>query len=229
MDSPWDDAGGPPPPPPPPAPRWNPPFISWLLLGGSVALTLATLALPGLTPLTWLQGELVERGEWYRILSTVFIHGGLIHLFFNMSAVYTLGQQLERAVGHGRMAWVSTVSALGSGAFVLLFGYFQPTVGASGVLCGYLGAMLPIATRAGRRWLLTTVVQIAIISLLPFVSWQGHLGGFLFGLAAGALLRLPRGMFLPLALALLAGSGAFTAWSVDQGGRFTPARLAPGP
>ena len=112
---------------------------------------------------------------------------------------------------------------------MLLFGYFQPTVGASGVLCGYLGAMLPIATRAGRRWLLTTVVQIAIISLLPFVSWQGHLGGFLFGLGAGALLRLPRGLFLPLALALLAGSGAFTAWSVDQGGRFTPARLAPGP
>jgi membrane associated rhomboid family serine protease len=186
-----------------------------------VLATLASLQQPELLSDTALYGPSVEAGQWYRLVSTVFMHGNLLHLFMNMSAVYTLGVQLERAVGSLRLLYVSAASALGAGAFVLLFGFGMPTVGASGVLCGYLGAMLPIATRAGRRWIWTTVLQIAVISLLPMVSWQGHLGGFAFGIAAGLLLKLPRGLFLPLSVALLSGAAAVTAWSAQQEGRFS--------
>ena len=220
MDAPWDERG-PPPPAPPSEPLRSRPVVSWLLIGGSVLATLASGGRPGLVADTALYGPSVEAGEWYRLLSTVFMHGNLLHLFMNMSAVYTLGIQLERAVGSLRVLYVSAASALGAAAFVLLFGYGLPTVGASGVLCGYLGAMLPIATRAGRRWIWTTVLQVAFISLLPMVSWQGHLGGFAFGFVAGLLLRLPRPLLLPLSLALLSGAAAVTAWSAGQEGRFS--------
>jgi len=221
MDAPWDEAGAPPPSPRSPLPGLRWPLVSWTLLGGSVLATLASMQQPELVQRTALYGPSVEAGQWYRLLSTVFMHGNLLHLFMNMSAVYTLGIQLERAVGSLRTLYVSSASALGAGAFVLLFGYGLPTVGASGVLCGFLGAMLPIATRAGRRWIWTTVLQIALVSLLPMVSWQGHLGGFAFGFVAGLLLRLPRQLFLPLSVALLSGVAAVTVWSSGQQGRFS--------
>ncbi|HME92257.1 MAG TPA: rhomboid family intramembrane serine protease, partial [Myxococcaceae bacterium] len=111
------------------------------------------------------------------------------HIFFNMSAVYTLGAALERGLGTWRFALVSLATCLGSAAFALFFSFRVPTVGASGMILGWAGAMLPISTRAGRQNLLIWLVQVAVISLLPGVSWQGHLGGFLFGLPCGIALR----------------------------------------
>lgn len=163
-------------------------------------------------------GPYVTQGEWWRVLTTAVLHGGLLHLGMNMMATYDLGGQLERAVGIWRIAIVTAVTALGSGAFVLLFSYDQATVGASGIICGFVGAMLPIATQHGRRILTSLVIQIAIISLLPFVSWQGHLGGFLFGLLCGAGLK-----FLPRRFAFVgAGLIAFAGFAVLVGLQLGP-------
>lgn len=131
----------------------------------------------------------VALGQWWRVLTCIPVHGNAIHLLFNMSVVWTLGVSLEQAIGSWRFAVISCVTALGSSTFVMLLAPEVATVGASGMILGYAGAMLPIATIEGRRSLLTWLVQIAIISLLPFVSWQGHLGGFVFGLPCGLLLR----------------------------------------
>lgn len=136
-----------------------------------------------------LYGPLVRSGEWWRLLSYALEHGGPLHIFFNMSAVYTLGAALERGLGTWRFALVSLATCLGSAAFALFFSFGVPTVGASGMILGWAGAMLPISTRAGRQNLLIWLVQVAVISLLPGVSWQGHLGGFLFGLPCGIALR----------------------------------------
>jgi membrane associated rhomboid family serine protease len=160
-----------------------------------------------------LYGPFVQAGQYWRLLGFAFEHGGALHLFFNMSAVWTLGMPLERKLGSVPFLMLSLVTCVGSGAFVLLFNFDAPTVGASGMILGWAGAMIPIVTRQGQRELGIWLVQVAVISLLPGVSWAGHLGGFLFGLPCGLALRLGRAVYVraaPLLLAI-ASAAAFIA------------------
>lgn len=166
----------------------------------------------------------VAQGEWYRLLTAIPTHAGFIHVFFNMTVVWTLGVTLERVVGSWRFAVISLVTALGSSTLVMWLAPDVPTVGASGMILGYAGAMLPISTREGRSALMTWLIQILIISALPGVSWQGHLGGFLFGLPCGVLLRdrakyfglgtplLIGGSVLACALATFWRAGGLSSW-----------------
>jgi membrane associated rhomboid family serine protease len=168
-----------------------------------------------------LYGPLVQRGEYWRILSCAFEHGGALHLLFNMSVVYTLGFMLERAIGSWRFLGLSLVTCLGSSAFALFFNFEVPTVGASGMILGWAGAMVPISTRQGRQELVTWLVQVVIISLLPGVSWAGHLGGFLFGLPCGIALRLGTRVYsraLPLILFIAAVVASYAAHPERRGG-----------
>jgi len=180
--------------PPPVAPAGRqalPPFCT-ALIATCVAVFVAQLL--GLQIFAWqhwaLFGPRVQAGQWWRVLTTVVVHGGPLHIFFNMMVVVNLGFAVERLLGTPRMAAVSLVSALGAAAMVLAFGFRQPTVGASGVILGWAGALLPVVNQRGRQSLAWLLIQVVVISLLPGVSWQGHLGGFLAGLACGGLLRL---------------------------------------
>ena len=191
---------------PPPRVRMSVPWVGGAILGVCVIVALIDLATRGgIQDLGALYPEAVRTGEWYRIVTTHFVHGGPIHLVFNMSVVWTLGFSFERFIGSGRFLIASIVSALGASTFVLALSPY-PTVGASGMILGWAGAMLPVANAVARRALGLWLVQIAVISLLPFVSWQGHLGGFLFGLACGVCLKL--GVFKVAAPFLVAGSVA---------------------
>jgi rhomboid protease GluP len=134
-------------------------------------------------------GPLVGMGQWWRILGTVFTHGGPIHILFNMMVLMSLGMPLERQLGTARFIMVSLVTALGSSAMVLWFNFLQPTVGASGMILGWAGAMFPLVNQHARRSMGIWLLQIAIISFLPGVSWAGHLGGLLAGVPCGLLLR----------------------------------------
>ncbi|MGO9830201.1 MAG: rhomboid family intramembrane serine protease [Myxococcaceae bacterium] len=156
-----------------------------------------------------LYGPAVQAGQWWRVLTWVVVHGGPLHILFNMMVVVNLGFAVERLLGTPRMVAVSLVTALGSAALVLAFAFRLPTVGASGVILGWAGALLPVVNRQGRQSLAWLLVQVAVISLLPGVSWQGHLGGFLAGLACGGLLRLGPNRFnqlWPLLALVLAGA-----------------------
>jgi rhomboid protease GluP len=99
------------------------------------------------------------------------------------------------------------VGAFGSAAFILLFDWNRPTVGVSGVILAWVGAMLPIATRYGRWALGLWLLQVLVISFIPFVSWSGHLGGFLFGLPCGWAMRGSPERFGYAAPGLLLASG----------------------
>jgi membrane associated rhomboid family serine protease len=134
-------------------------------------------------------GPFVTSGQWWRTLTTVFVHGGLLHIGFNMMVVISIGFVFERAIGPWRMLVISIVGALGASAFALHFNYAVPTVGASGMILGWVGAMLPIANRRFRSNLWVWLIEIAVISILPGVSWAAHLGGFLAGLPCGFALR----------------------------------------
>ncbi|AFE06051.1 rhomboid family protein [Corallococcus coralloides DSM 2259] len=215
------DGGGPPPGPPQRA--LPTPYVSFAIIAGAVGMFFLSpslgrpLVIDGRTlglvgPLA-LYGPWVQAGEYWRLLGMVFEHGGAMHLLFNMLAVYSLGASLERGIGSLRFLGLSLVTALGGSAFALFFNFDTVTVGASGMILGWGGAMLPILTQQGRREHMFWLVQVAVISLLPGVSWAGHLGGFVFGLPCGMALRMgpkvysraiPVLLFIAAALAVVA-------------------------
>jgi hypothetical protein len=106
------------------------------------------------------------------------------------------------------MVAVSLAGALGAGALTLLLSYDRMTVGASGMILSWAGVLLPIMNRQGQRSIVLWLVQIAALSLLPGISWQGHLGGFLFGLPSGFALRLgPVRFWIAEAVVIAAAAG----------------------
>ncbi len=137
---------------------------------------------------------LAANGEPWRLLSSGFLHGGLVHIAFNMSALMSLGPALERALGSLRFLLLYTVSLLGGSIVVCLSTPVdQPVVGASGALFGLLGALVAMNMAAGRhmlsfldyegpRRLLGMIgVYIVLGFLLPFISKEAHIGGLLAG------------------------------------------------
>lgn len=199
------------------------PYVCWALIAACVAMFFADSALMGTVVMPdgqrfrlqalALYGPLVQQGQYWRILGCVLEHGGALHLLFNMSVVYTLGFTLETSIRSWRFFLVSLITAAGSASFALFFQFDVPTVGASGMILGWAGVMLPVATEQGRKQLGTWLLQVAILSLLPGISWAGHLGGFVFGLPCGLALRqgpvffkraIPVLLFLAAVVALMA-------------------------
>ena len=144
----------------------------------------------------------------WRPFTTVVAHGNVLHIVFNMMAVVTLGRTIEASIGSFRFVIATLVGTMGSAFAVLVWSFEQPTVGASGVILAWAGAILPIASKSGRRQLLVWLAQVALISLLPMVSGAGHVGGFLFGLPCGWVMRQNRQLFATLAPVLVFISGA---------------------
>ncbi len=216
--------------PAPEQPRVRPaiPYVSGALLGLSVLFFFLddTFQRPvtvpgmgtGLLQIGALLGPLVRQGEWWRVVAYAVEHGNGIHLFLNMSVVWTLGFAFERAVGSWRFFVITLATTVGAAAFALLFNFDVPTVGASGTILGWAGAMLPIATQQGRRHLFTWLAQVALISFLPGVSWAGHAGGFLFGLPYGLGLRFARDRFGQWAPVVLFLAAVLTVVAVRTGG-----------
>ncbi|MBI2395306.1 MAG: rhomboid family intramembrane serine protease [Deltaproteobacteria bacterium] len=160
-------------------------------------------------------GPSVRDGEWWRMLSFAFAHGSTLHLAFNMMATSALGVPLERRIGSLRFLQLSFVVCLGSAALVLLAprAVPAPTVGASGIIFGWAGALLFLLGRAQVRELLQMLILNAAISLLPGISWQGHLGGFLFGLPCGLVLRRDPQAFSARAPIFAAAAGALAIYA----------------
>ncbi len=192
------------PPPAEQAPRLFAP-VCYGFIAICVAVFGLGLARPEWTQALALSGERVQAGEWWRLVTGAFVHAGLLHLGFNMSAVWTLGRTLEHVVRPGRFLLISAVGTLGASALVLTFNFHSVTVGLSGTILAWVGALLPILNPQGRRQLAGWLVQVAVISLLPGVSWAGHLGGFLFGVPAGLALRWRRFPVVMPVMAFVAG------------------------
>jgi membrane associated rhomboid family serine protease len=128
-------------------------------------------------------------GDWYRLVSAMFLHGSVIHLAFNMLALYWLGTIVEQALGVWRFLLIYFVSGIaGSAGALLLSTAFQPTVGASGAIYGILGALLVLeylttGSFAGQAMGLI-VLNLVITLSIPNISLGGHLGGLVGGIAA---------------------------------------------
>ncbi|MFJ4679946.1 rhomboid family intramembrane serine protease [Kitasatospora sp. NPDC088783] len=139
----------------------------------------------------------VAHGEWYRLITHAFLHleptawpMGVLHIVFNMYWLWTLGRVVEERLGVLRFLALYLLSALGSAALEYLFAPHTLTLGASGAVFGLAGGYWVLSRRQGYdplggSQLLVTFVVWMVLSA-GFSSWQGHLGGLLAGLAAGA-------------------------------------------
>ncbi|GAA0574762.1 rhomboid family intramembrane serine protease [Kribbella sandramycini] len=129
--------------------------------------------------------------EPWRLITGDFSHFQLWHILANMLALYQFGLVLERMLGRLRFTLLYLGAALGGSVVVWLFSApGMPTVGASGAVLGLVGALLVIerSRNLDVSWIVGYVGITALLTfLLPFISWQGHLGGFLAGAGLGWL------------------------------------------
>jgi membrane associated rhomboid family serine protease len=133
----------------------------------------------------------VWEGEWWRILTSGFLHIGLIHLLFNMWALWVLGRDMEIVLGRVRFLAVYMVSLLGGSAAVMVFTANQEVAGASGAVFGLMGGLAVVLRRmrvpAGQVIGLIAV-NVVISVIIPGISLIGHLGGLVVGAGATAAL-----------------------------------------
>jgi membrane associated rhomboid family serine protease len=137
--------------------------------------------------LRWLLfGPFVAHGGWYRLITSMFLHGFLLHIVFNMVALYFIGVPVEQYLGRARYIGLYFVSGLAGAAGALLQAPLVPTVGASGAIFGILGAMLiiewQITGRLAGQAMTWIVINLVISFSFSGISWGGHLGGLIGGI-----------------------------------------------
>jgi len=135
---------------------------------------------------------LVAAGEWWRVFTVALLHGGVMHIGFNMYALYLFGPRLERQVGAPAFAALYVATAGVGGTMSYIFGPDQQvSVGASGAIFGLLGAWMFVAWRmrrspGGKQMFNQLGVLIAINLALPLfvpgIDWRAHFGGLASGI-----------------------------------------------
>lgn len=141
------------------------------------------------------------QGEWWRLFTSMFLHGGFAHVLLNGWALYQLGTLCELALGSTRMLVVYVLAGL-AGSAASLFWTQGLSVGASGAIFGVLGAMIAFLLRRRERLtpfarsLLSQLVGWAAINIFigftfPMIDNAAHLGGCAAGFLLGYLLRGP--------------------------------------
>ena len=207
------------------------PYVTYAIVAVNVLIALPSLAGGAVSRGNELAGDFalhgpaVAAGEWWRLVTSGFLHSGLLHLGFNMLVLYRLGMLLEPSVGRLRFAALFGASLLGGALGALLLSPNAVTVGASGAVYGLMGATVAIMRRRGVDVMQSGLGGLLLINLLftfliPGISVGGHLGGLGAGAVAGMVLEATGdgdarhralGLAGCVAIAGLATVGAFLA------------------
>ena len=212
------------------------PYVTYVLVGINVAVFLAgpTLSLIAtgdggisLAQLGGLDGPDVVRGQWWRLVTSGFLHANILHITFNMIALFVLGQIMESALGRPAFAVLYFTSLLAGSLGALLRTPDALTVGASGAIFGLMGAAV-VGERsmrigvAGGSMMVWLVLNLVFTVTIPGISIGGHLGGLAGGLICGVLLfglrgwRPNRGAALAGCVLLGAACAAASLWWVGR-------------
>jgi membrane associated rhomboid family serine protease len=187
----------------------NTPLLSKLAVIGQFVFDNGTTAPAG-----------VAKGEYYRLFTAMFMHYGVIHLLFNMWALWVLGRTLEAMFGPARFLAIYLVCGLGGDIAAYVFQPQGLTAGASGAIFG-LFAVLFVALRR-LRLSTSAVLPVIVINLIftisvPGISISGHLGGLVTGALVGAgVAYAPRANRTAIQVAVITGAvvllGALALW-----------------
>jgi rhomboid protease GluP len=142
---------------------------------------------------------LILEGEWWRLLSAMFLHIGFLHLFMNSLALFYLGGAVERMFGTSRFLFIYFIAGL-SGSIASFAFNEQVAAGASGAIFGCFGALLYFGIVHRKLFLRTmgkNVITVLIINLIfgfavPMVDNGAHIGGLIGGFLASYIVQLPK-------------------------------------
>jgi len=185
--------------------------LTQIFFGINVAVFLG-MALSGSTVMDFPPQELVQwganvgaftlRGEWWRLLTCVFVHGGLIHIAFNMWCLWDLGALSESLYGRWTFAAIYLISGLGASLGSVIWNPYVMSVGASGAIFGLAGALIA-AFKLGEFSVPRSALSGPLRSLMVFVVFNlafgaasgvtdnaAHIGGLITGLILGAVIAL---------------------------------------
>jgi membrane associated rhomboid family serine protease len=146
-------------------------------------------------------GPSVAEGEWYRLLTTGFLHASLFHIGFNMLLLYLLGRLLEPALGTPRYLVLYFASLLAGSLGALILEPNSLGIGASGAIFGLAGAVFVIARGRGMDALAGQIGFLIVFNLIfslvtPRISIGAHIGGLIGGVVCAlAIVAGERGMF----------------------------------
>ncbi|WP_329615172.1 rhomboid family intramembrane serine protease [Streptomyces brevispora] len=186
----------------------DPRLITKILLGINVAVFVAVLAKGALVDDLVLLGRArfseygpldgIAEGQWYRLVTSMFLHQEVWHIAFNMLGLWWLGGPLEAALGRARYITLYMLSGLaGSALTYWLAEPNQPSLGASGAIFGLLGATAVLMRRLNydMRPVFALLAINLVITFNPWggIAWQAHVGGLIAGtLIAIGMVHAPR-------------------------------------
>jgi len=142
---------------------------------------------------------MVIRGEWWRLVTAGFLHGGILHILMNMWVLFDLGAQTEEMYGTSRYLFIYFVATVTGFLGSFLWAPSTPSVGASAGICGLIGAMIALGVRDRtsygadiRRFYMRWVIYLLIFGLLfPATDNAAHLGGLVGGFVVGYIAGTP--------------------------------------
>lgn len=141
-------------------------------------------------------GPFVDQGEWWRIVTAMFMHGGFLHLAFNMYALYILGSYAEGIYGSYRFLSYFIITGIAGNVATHYFYHDSLSVGASGAIFGLVGALFASGFRKDTPFFLKPITGSALLPMiiiniaLGFIPGSGinnaaHIGGLLTGMLLG--------------------------------------------
>ena len=166
----------------------------------------------------------LQNGEWWRIFTGAFLHGGLIHIGVNMISLWVLGRFVEMIVGSPKMLVIYMLSLIASGlGVVFLSAPLVPTVGASGAIFGLFGALFAIGLKLGKPGmdLIKANAGILVLNLIitftvPSISWQAHIAGLFAGFLLTLVLYFPPRRVAPVVVDAQTGAELETEYQIQN-------------
>lgn len=146
-------------------------------------------------------GTLIQEGQWWRLITPVFLHIGLMHLVVNSVTVYYIGTQIENMFGHARFLAIYFVSALTGNLASFVFLPNSLSAGASTAIFGLFGAFLmlgesfhhnPYIRLLSRQFLTFVAINLVFDLFMPGIDIYGHLGGLVGGFLMGYIVGTPQ-------------------------------------
>ncbi|WP_207706232.1 rhomboid family intramembrane serine protease [Clostridium sp. HBUAS56017] len=143
-------------------------------------------------------GPLINNGEWWRIITCNFLHGGLIHIVTNMYSLYIIGSQIEIIFGKLKYIIIYTIAGITSSLFSYYLAPNTLSIGASGAIFGLLGALLSFAIKEKDRInkgvitniLIVVALNIYIGTTIPNIDNYAHFGGLIGGMIISVIFLL---------------------------------------
>jgi rhomboid protease GluP len=145
-------------------------------------------------------GAAIAAGQWWRLVTAGFLHGGLLHILMNSWVLFDLAPQVEEIYGASRMWVIYFVSSVGGFYLSNLWNPRALSVGASAALCGLIGAMIALGVTHHdaamgamiRSTYMRWAIYILIFSFLPGIDMAAHIGGGIAGFGVAYLAGTPR-------------------------------------